>query len=235
MQKIKLFPIAIAALALLMLFISSCSSGDNRSKTPPIVTSGGKVTRDTLVSYIRHYGDLKVLNKPLRDEIIINDTSKIKKLLGDYYPLWLDQHLNRILKVPYEVTVSVEFDLGEIALSVKEIGENKFSVSKPTPIVNISNLIVLYDQEYRDIGTFRFDINNMEFNSAWQEANVPERIKSQITKERKDEFIDALLAETVSDMVSNIRNRYQDIDFKFESAEHEPVFSEIPTPKIETK
>ncbi len=217
-----------------MLFVSSCTSGDStNSKTPPIVTPDGKVTRDTIVSYIRHYGKLKVLNKSLRRDIIINDTSKIKKLLGDYYPQWMDAHTNRILQVPFDVYVSIGFDIGEIALSVKEVGENKFTVPKPTPIVEITGIVVRFDEEIRKIGTLRFDIEDEEFDAAWQAANVPDMIKTLIAKERKDEFIDVILAETVSDIVSSIRNRYQDIDFKFESAEQEPVFSEIPKPVIE--
>lgn len=227
---------AIAALALLMLFISSCSSGDNNnSKTPPIVTSGGKITRDTLVSFIRHFGKLKVFEKTLRQEIIINDTSKIKKLLGTFYPLWLDKHTNRILKVPFDVYVSISFDIGEIALSVKETGDGKFSVPKPTPIVDITGIIVRFDQEYRDIGTIRFDIDDEEFDAAWQAANVPDMITTQIAKEQKDEFVDVALNEAVSDIINRIKKRYQSIDFKFEQEEQVPVFSEVPTPKIEAK
>ncbi|MBQ9214324.1 MAG: hypothetical protein IJ150_10360, partial [Bacteroidales bacterium] len=211
------------------------SNGGGTSTGGPIVTEDGKVTRDTLVSFIRHYGKLNVRNITLRQEIDINDTSKIKKLLGDYYPLWLDKHLNRILKVPYEATVTIGFDLGEIALSVKETGENKFSVSKPTPIVDITNLIIRFDQEYRDIGTLRSDIETGEFNAAWQEKNVPERIKSEISKERKDVFIDAVLNENINNILSSVKKRYQGIDLNFESAEREPVFSEIPKPIIEKK
>ena len=178
---------AIAASLFIMLFISACSSsnGGGTSTGGPIVTEDGKVTRDTLVSFIRHYGKLNVRNITLRQEIDINDTSKIKKLLGDYYPLWLDKHLNRILKVPYEATVTIGFDLGEIALSVKETGENKFSVSKPTPIVDITNLIIRFDQEYRDIGTLRSDIETGEFNAAWQEKMCQNELNLKFPKSEK--------------------------------------------------
>ena len=234
-SKYKL-TLLIAILFLVAIIIPSCSSGDStNSKTPPIVTSGGKVTRDTIVSYIRHYGKLNVFKKTLRQEIIINDTSKIKKLLGDYYPLFLDKYTNRILKVPYDVNATIGFDIGEIAMSVKEIDENKFTVAKPTPIVDITGILIRFDQEYRDIGTIRFDIESEEFNSAWQAANVPEQIKNQIAKERKDEFIDAVLAQTLGDILSAVRQRYPKIDFKFETEEKIPTFNEIPTPKIESK
>ena len=219
----------------IMLFISACSSS-NGGGTPtggPIVAEGGKVTRDTLVSFIRHYGKLNVLKTTLRQEIIINDTSKIKKFLGDAYPLWLDKYTNRILKVPHEVNVEIGFDLGEIALSVKEKGEKEFTVAKPTPIVEITGILIRFDQEYRDIGLTRWNITDAEFNAAWQSANVPELIKTQIAKERKDEFLDVVLAQTISEILSSVRNRYQGIDFKFEPAEKEPTFNEIPNPKIE--
>jgi len=218
---------------LLMVIAYGCSSGggnNSNNSTPPLVT---QVTRDTLVSFIRHYGKLNVLKTTLRQEIIINDTSKIKKFLGDAYPLWLDKYTNRILKVPYEVNVEIGFDLGEIALSVKEKGEKEFTVAKPTPIVEITGILIRFDQEYRDIGLTRWNITDAEFNAAWQSANVPELIKTQIAKERKDEFLDVVLAQTISEILSSVRNRYQDIDFKFEPAEKEPTFNEIPNPKIE--
>ena len=227
--------VAIVASVLLVLLVWGCSSGGSNNSNSPIVTQGGKVTRDTLVSFIRHYGKLNVLEKSLSGEIVINDTSKIKKLLGDYYPLWADKYFNRILKVPYDVYVKIGFDLGEIAFSVKEVDEGKFTVAKPTPIVDITGIIIRFDKEYRDIGTLRFDVDSKEFAEAWQDANVPELIKSQVCKERKDEFIDAVLAQTVSDIVSRVRRKYKNIDFKFETVEQAPVFSEIPTPKIESK
>ena len=199
-KKIKFRFAVLAASVLLMLIVLGCSSvgGDNSSKStlPPLITQGGKVTRDTLVSFIRHYGKLNVLEKSLRGEIVINDVSKIKKLLGDYYPLWADNYLNRVLIVPYDVYVKIGFDLGEIAFSVKELEEGKFTASKPTPIVDITGIIIRYDEEYRDIGTFRLDVNSKEFADAWRDANVPELIKSQVCKERKDEFIDAVLVQT---------------------------------------
>ena len=221
---------------LLMVIAYGCSSGgggNSNNSTPPLVPQGGKVTRDTLVSYIRHYGKLNVLKTTLRQEIIINDTSKIKKFLGDAYPLWLDKYTNRILKVPYEVNVEIGFDLGEIALSVKELGEKEFTVAKPTPIVEITGILIRFDQEYRDIGLTRWNITDEEFNAAWQSANVPELIKTQIAKERKDEFLDAVLAQTVSDILRSVRNRYQDIDFRFEPAEKEPTFK-TPLPPTKT-
>ena len=49
---------------LLMVIAYGCSSGgggNSNNSTPPLVPQGGKVTRDTLVSYIRHYGKLNVL------------------------------------------------------------------------------------------------------------------------------------------------------------------------------
>ena len=232
----KLRFVVIAASLFLMLFVCFCSSNNGGTPTAgSIVTDGGKVTKDTLVSFIRHYGKLNVCKKTLRQEIIINDTSKIKKLLGNAFPRWLDEYTDRILKVPYDVYVEIGFDVNEIAFSIKEEGTSEFTATKPTPIVDITGIYIRFDEELRKIGLLRWDISDEEFSSAWQDANVPALIKSQITKNRKDEFIDAVVSEAVSSILNSVRNRYRTIDFRFESAEKDPTFNEIPNPIIEKK
>ena len=232
-NQLKIKTIALVAL-LLMLSVAACSSGGN-GNNPPIVTSGGKITKDTLVSFIRHYGKLNVCKRTLRQEIIINDTSKIKKLLGKAFPLWLDEYTDRVLKVPYDVYVEIGFDVNEIAFSIKEEGSEEFTATKPTPIVDITGIYIRFDEELRKIGLLRWDISDEEFTSAWQAAKVPELIKSQIAKNRKDEFLDAVVSEAVSSILNSVRNRYQSIDFKFEKTEKDPTFNEIPNPIIDKK
>lgn len=226
--------IQLLAPLILMLFISACSSSgsDNSGNTPSIVTSGGVITKDTLVSFIRHYGKLNVNDKTLRGEVIINDTSKIKKILGSYYPLFLDKYTNRILKVPYEVFVSIGVDISEIAFSIKDNGDGSFTASTPTPIITVTGIYIHFDQEYRDIGLIRSDISDNEFNSAWQAANVAETIKNQITKERKEEFIDETVSDAVSNILNQVRNRYKSIEFKFNQEDKTPTFDELPKPII---
>lgn len=234
MKKTTIKTIFAAASLILMLFISACSSG-GKGNNPPTVTEGGKITKDTLVSYIRHYGKLNVCKRTLRQEIIINDTSKIKKLLGKAFPRWLDEYTDRILKVPYDVYVEIGFDVNEIAFSIKEEGSEEFTATKPTPIVDITGIYIRFDEELRKIGLLRWDISDEEFTSAWQAANVPELIKSQIAKNRKDEFLDAVVSEAVSTILNSVRNHYQNIDFKFEKTEKDPTFNEIPNPIIDKK
>lgn len=230
--------VALAASILLMLIVLGCSSGDPKP-TPPIPNGGEdnqvviKVTRDTLVSYLRHYGKLNVCKRTLRQEIEINDTSKIKKLLGKYYPMYLDKFTDRYLKVPYDVYVEIGFDINEIANSIKEIEQGHFTASRPTPIVEITGIYVRFDQELRKIGLTRWDIGNDEFAAAWEAANIPELIKSQVEGKRKDEFIDAVVMNTVSSVLNSVRNQYQGIEFNFEQTEQTPKFSEIPTFKYE--
>lgn len=234
MNQFKITTLLASAALFMMLFISACSSGGN-GNNPPIVTEDGKITKDTLVSYIRHYGKLNVCKRTLRQEFIINDTSKIKKLLGKAFPRWLDEYTDRILKVPYDVYVEIGFDVNEIAFSIKEEGSEVFTATKPTPIVDITGIYIRFDEELRKIGLLRWDISDEEFTSAWQAANVPALIKSQIAKDRKDEFLDAVVSEAVSTILNSVRNRYQNIDFKFEKTEKEPTFNEIPNPKIDKK
>lgn len=237
-KPLKINPILLAISLFLMLYVSACSS-NNGGGTPtggPIKTEGGNVTKDTLVSYIRHYGKLNVCKRTLRQEIIINDTSKIKKLLGKAFPRWLDEYTDRVLKVPYDVYVEISFDVNEIAFSInKEEGSEVFTATKPTPIVDITGIYIRFDEELRKIGLLRWDISDEEFTSAWQAANVPALIKSQIAKDRKDEFLDAVVSEAVSTILNSVRNRYQNIDFKFEKTEKDPTFNEIPNPIIDKK
>ncbi|MBQ3617343.1 MAG: hypothetical protein II939_04195 [Bacteroidales bacterium] len=230
-------------LYILFLFalLSSCSSGDNNKNTTssiydngiPTITPGGQITVDTLVSFLRHFGKLNVCERTLRGDIIINDTLKIKKLLGKSYPRFLDKYTNRILKVPYDVNVKIGFDINEIASSIKVDGENCFIASKPTPKIDITGIDVRFDQEYREIGITRWDIDNMEFSSNWQSANVNERIQKIILNDRRDEFIDAVLTEAVTTILNGVRNRYQNINFRFDSSDPTPIFNEIPNPVIE--
>ena len=156
-------------------------------------------------------------------------------MLENAFPSWLDEYTDRILKVPYDVYVEIGFDVNEIAFSIKEEGTSEFTATKPTPIVDITGIYIRFDEELRKIGLLRWDISDEEFSSAWQDANVPALIKSQITKNRKDEFIDAVVSEAVSSILNSVRNRYRTIDFRFESTEKDPTFNEIPNPIIEKK
>ena len=238
MKKTIITSTLATASLILMLFVSACSSssngGSNGNAGTPIVTSDGKITTDTLVTFIQHYGKLNVCKRELRREITINDTSKIKKLLGGYYPNFLDKITNRILIVPYDIYVSISFDLGEITSSIREDGSGVFFASKPTPIVDVTGIYIRFDEEYRDIGTIRLDITDAEFSAAWRSENVPDLIKQQIA-DRKDEFLDAAVLEAVSSILNSVRNRYRNIEFKFESTEKAPTFNEIPNPIIERK
>lgn len=229
------------ALALIMIAgVWACSGGGNSSSdgTPSSAATdyNGKPTRDSLVSLINHYGKINVLEETVHQSIsIIDDTSSFVKWFGRNMPPIKANLLKRRLEVPYEVYVKVGFDIGEIANSVRELDENKFTIAKPRPIITISGIEVLWPQELREIGYLRTNIDDKEFSDYWREVGIPEKIKRTLEKDRKDEFIDAPIAQAKGKILGLVRGQYRDIEIQFDDVNQVPKYEEIPLPKIEEK
>ena len=232
--------IKIALALIVIVGVWACSGGGNSSSdgTPSSVATdySGKPTRDSLVSLINHYGKINVLEKTFNQSIpIIYDTSSFVKWFGRNLPSIKANLLNRRLEVPYVVYVKVGFDIGEIANSVRELDENKFTIAQPRPIITISGIEVLWTQELRDIGYLRSNIDDKEFSEQWREAGIPEKIKRTLEKDRKDEFIDATIAQAKGTILGLVRGQYRDIEIQFDDVNQVPKYEEIPLPKIEEK